>query len=325
MFYTIIDKARGFEKMIGKTLGRKTIFDEIRKNRVLFLMLLPALLYFIIFHYIPMPGAYIAFVDYNVTRGIFKSPFVGFKNFDFLVRNGDLWNITKNTLLYNLVFLGLGNVFQIALAVMLSEIRSPWYKKTTQSIILLPHFISMVIVGVFAYNFFNYNYGFFNTLLVQLGFERYEFYADPGVWKYIITGFKIWAGTGYGMIVYLASITGIGAELYEAAYIDGANNWKRIWFITLPMLKPTFILLVLFGMGGILKGSFDLFYNLIGTNSVLYPQTDIIDTYVFRSLVGQFNFSMGAAVGFYQSLFGLFLVLTVNNIIRKIEPDSSLF
>jgi putative aldouronate transport system permease protein len=288
-------------------------------------MLLPALLYFVIFHYIPMPGAYIAFVDYNVIRGIFRSPFVGLKNFEFLVRNGDLWNITRNTLLYNAAFICLGNLIQIALAVMLSEIGSRSYKKVCQSVILLPHFISMVIVGVFAYNFFNYEYGFINTILTGLGLERYSFYSDPGIWKFIITAFKIWSGTGYGMIVYLAVITGISAELYEAAYIDGANNWKRIWFITLPMLKTTFVLLILFGLGGILKGAFDLFYNLVGTNSVLFPQTDIIDTYVFRSLMGQFNFSMGAAVGFYQSLFGLLLVLTVNFIIRKVEPDSSLF
>jgi putative aldouronate transport system permease protein len=301
------------------------MFHELKKNRVLFLMLLPAMLYFIIFHYIPMPGAYIAFVDYNVTKGIFRSPFAGLRNFEFLIRNGDLWNITRNTLLYNVVFLCLGNLIQIVLAITLSEIGSRWYKKAAQSVILLPYFISMVIVGVFAYNFFNYDYGFVNAILVRLGMERHAFYSDPGIWKFIITAFKIWSGTGYGMIVYLAAITGISVEMYEAAYIDGAGNWKRIWFITLPMLRTTFILLVLFGMGGILKGSFDLFYNLIGTNSVLYPQTDIIDTYVFRSLVGQFNFSMGAAVGFYQSLFGFILVLTVNTIIRKVEPDSSLF
>jgi putative aldouronate transport system permease protein len=288
-------------------------------------MLLPAILYFIVFHYIPMPGSYIAFVDYNVTKGIFGSPFIGFKNFQFLVRNGDLWHITRNTLLYNLTFLVLGNLIQIFLAVMLSEIGSAPYKRIAQSIILLPYFISMVIVGVFAYNFFNYRYGLVNTILAGMGLERYEFYSDPSIWKYFIVAFKIWSGTGYGMIVYLAAITGISAEIYEAARIDGANGLKKILYITLPMLKPTFILLILFGMGGILKGSFDLFYNLIGTNSVLFPQTDIIDTYVFRSLVGQFNFSNGAAVGFYQSVFGLVMVLTVNFIIRKIEPESSLF
>ncbi|TLS51946.1 sugar ABC transporter permease [Paenibacillus antri] len=288
-------------------------------------MLSPVILYFIIFHYLVMPGAYVAFVDYNISKGIFGSDFIGLKNFEFLIKNGDLWNITKNTFLYNFVFLALGNVIQIVFAIMLSEIAAKWFKKITQSVLLLPHFISMVIVGVFAYNLFNYNTGFINTMLTSLGLERYEFYSDPGIWVYIIVAFKIWSATGYGMIVYLATITGINHDLYEAAYMDGASRWQRIRYMTLPMLKPTFILLLLFGLGGILKGSFDLFYNLIGTNSVLYPHTDIIDTYVFRSLVGQFNFSMGAAVGFYQSLFGLLLVLTVNLIVRKIEPDSALF
>lgn len=288
-------------------------------------MLAPTIIYFIVFHYIPMPGAYIAFVDYNISKGIFGSKFVGLKNFEFLVKNGDLWNITKNTILYNFVFLALGNFMQISFAIMLSESRNKWFKKVSQSIILLPHFMSMVIVGVFAYNFFNYDYGFVNMILTSLGLPRHEFYSDPGIWKYIIVFFHIWSSTGYGMIVYLSAITGISPEIYESAYIDGANNWKRILYITLPMLKPTFILLFLFGLGGILRGSFDLFYNLIGNNSVLFPQTDIIDTYVFRSLVGHFNFSMGAAVGFYQSLFGLILVLTINTIVRKVEPDSALF
>jgi putative aldouronate transport system permease protein len=298
---------------------------EMMKNKILFLMLSPVILYFIIFHYLVMPGAYVAFVDFNISKGIFGSKFLGLENFEFLVKTGDLWNITKNTLLYNFVFLALGNVIQIAFAIMLSEISGKWFKKISQSVLLLPHFISMVIVGVFAYNMFTFNSGFINTMLTSFGMERYEFYSDPGIWKYIIVAFKIWSMTGYGMIVYLAAITGISHDLYEAAYMDGASRWQRIRYMTLPMLKPTFILLLLFGLGGILKGSFDLFYNLIGTNSVLYPQTDIIDTYVFRSLVGQFNFSMGAAVGFYQSVFGLFLVLIVNLIVRKIEPDSALF
>jgi len=301
------------------------VLRELVKNKILFLMLSPVILYFVIFHYLVMPGAYVAFVDFNISKGIFASKFVGLDNFEFLVKNGDLWNITKNTLLYNFAFLALGNVIQIVFAIMLYEISSKWFKKISQSVLLLPHFISMVIVGVFAYNMFNFKTGFINTMLVSLGLDRYEFYSDPGIWKYIIVAFKIWSATGYGMIVYLATIAGINNDLYEAAYMDGASRSQRIRYMTLPMLKPTFILLLLFGLGGILKGSFDLFYNLIGTNSVLYPQTDIIDTYVFRSLVGQFNFSMGAAVGFYQSLFGLILVFTVNLIVRKIEPDSALF
>lgn len=288
-------------------------------------MLLPAILFFLIFAYLPMPGVYIAFVDYNMMKGIFGSRFVGFKNFDFLVRNGALWQITRNTLLYNLVFIVLGNLIQVVLAILISEIASKWFKKISQSVILLPYFISMVIVGVFAYNMFNFNYGSVNSLLASFGLGKHDFYADQGIWKYIIVAFKIWSGTGYGMIVYLAAIAGIDTEIYEAAYIDGVSSWQKIRYITAPLLKPTFILLALFSLGGILKGSFDLFYNLIGNNSVLFPQTDIIDTYVFRSVAGQFNFSMGAAVGLYQSVFGLVLVSVVNLVVRKIDPDSALF
>lgn len=298
---------------------------EIRKNWVLFLMLVPAIVYFIIFSYVTMPGAYVAFVNYNPNKGIFGSDFVGFKNFEFLVQNGDLLRITKNTLLYNVVFLVLSHSIQIILAIMLSEITRKRFKKASQSVILLPHFISYVVVGVFAYNFFNYDNGFINSILVNFGFERFSFYSSPGVWKFIIVFFYIWKTTGYGMIVYMATITGISTEIYEASYIDGASRFQRIKSITLPLMKPTFILLILFGLGGILRGSFDLFYNLIGTNSVLYPATDIIDTYVYRSLIGSFNFSSSAAVGLYQSVFGLILVLAVNWIVRKIEPDSALF
>lgn len=303
----------------------KSFSHELVKKRVMFLMLLPTVLFFLIFSYIPMPGAYVAFVDYNINKGIFGSNFIGLKNFEFLAKTGQLWTITKNTLLYNLAFLLVGNLTQIVLAIMLSEVKCKWFKKLSQSVILLPYFISMVIVGYFAYNLFNYDYGFINSLLNSLGFESHQFYSDQGIWKYIIVAFKVWNGTGYGMIIYLATITGIGGDIYEAAALDGARATQRIRYITLPLLKPTAILLILFGLGGILKGSFDLFYNLIGNNSILYAQTDIIDTYVFRSLMGQFNFSLSAAVGFYQSLFGLFFVLTVNLIVKKIEPEYALF
>lgn len=310
-------------KKVGSSIG--SVARELKKKRVLCLMLLPTIIYFIVFSYIPMPGAYVAFVDYNIGKGIFRSKFVGLKNFEFLIKTGDLWRITKNTFLYNLAFLAIGNIVQIAFAIMISEIRNKWFKKVSQSIILLPYFISMVIVGFFAYNIFNYQYGFANSMLTSLGFERHDFYSDQGIWKYIIVFFNVWHGAGYGMIVYMASITGINNDIYEAAQLDGVTLMQKIRYITLPLLKPTFILLFLFGLGGILKGSFDLFYNLIGNNSVLYPQTDIIDTFVFRSLVGQFNFSQGAAVGFYQSVFGLIFVLTINAIVKKVEPESALF
>lgn len=302
------------------TMGR-----ELYRKRVMYLMILPTIVFFIVFSYIPMPGAYVAFVDYNMRKGIFGSTFVGLKNFEFLAKTGDLWRITKNTLLYNLAFILIGHFVQVTLAIMISELTNKWFKKIAQSTILLPHFISMVIVGFFAYNLFNFNFGFINGILSSLGLEKHDFYSDQGIWKYIIVAFNIWSSTGYGMIVYLAAITGLDKEIYEAATIDGATLMQRIRYITFPLLKPTIILLVLFGLGGILRGSFDLFYNLIGNNSVLFPQTDIIDTFVFRSLMGKFNFSQGAAVGFYQSVFGLIFVMTVNAIVKKVDPESALF
>ncbi len=305
--------------------GLRKLGGEIRRHWVLFLMILPATIYFLVFLYLPMPGSYIAFVQYNMGKGIFGSPFVGLKNFEFLIKTGKLWRITQNTILYNVVFIALTNVFQVAFAVMLSEVASKPFRRLSQSVILLPHFISYVIVGVFAYNFFNYDNGFVNMIITALGGERYSFYSSPGIWKYIIVFFRLWKTTGYGMIIYLATITGISTEIYEAAYIDGASDGQRIRLITLPMLKPTVILLILFDLGGILRGQFDLFYNLIGNNSVLYTQTDVIDTFVFRSLMGQFNFSQSAAVGFYQSLFGMFVVLIVNTVVRRIDPENSLF
>ncbi|MCC8102348.1 MAG: ABC transporter permease subunit [Clostridiales bacterium] len=305
--------------------GGKNFLHELKHKKILFLMIAPTIVYLIVFSYIPMPGAYIAFVNYNIGKGIFGSTFVGLKNFEFLAKTGDLWRITKNTLLYNLAFILIGNLVQVVIAVMISEIGCKWFKKVTQSVILLPYFISMVIVGYFAYNLFNYNYGFVNSILTSLGFAKHDFYSDQGIWKYIIVAFKIWSGTGYGMIVYLAAITGINGDVYEAAALDGASLLQKIRYITLPLLRPTIVLLILFSLGGILKGSFDLFYNLIGNNSVLYAQTDIIDTFVFRSLVGQYNFSQGAAVGLYQSVFGLVFVLGVNAIVKRIDPENALF
>lgn len=299
--------------------------QDLWKNKVLWLMILPTLLYFIIFHYLSMPGSYIAFTQFNQSKGIFGSDFVGFKNFEFLIRSGDLWRITRNTLLYNIVFIVLGNIIQLIFAIMLSEIQKKWFKKVSQSIILLPYFISMVIVGAFTYNFFNYDSGFFNTLFVNMGLEKFDFYSSPGVWKYIVVFFRIWSGTGYGMIVYLSAITGIDSTVYEAAYIDGATVWQRIRFVTLPLLKHTFVLLLLFSLGGILKGSMDLFYNIIGDNSLLFAQTDIIDTYVYRSLRGTFNFTQSAAAGLYQSVLGFILVMIVNTIVKRLSPEDALF
>ncbi|RXZ79105.1 sugar ABC transporter permease [Paenibacillaceae bacterium] len=300
-------------------------FKELSKNRVLFLMILPALLFFVTFAYFPMVGVYYAFTNYSFDGGLFGSPFVGMQNFQFLFESGTLYALTKNTVLYNLAFIFLGNIMQLICAVFLSELIGKWFKKTTQSIMFLPFFISFVLVGAFVYNLFNFETGFINAMFRQLGLEPYDFYMNTTPWIYIIIFFNVWKGLGYGTVIYLAAIMGISDEYHEAAKIDGANIFKRIRYITIPLLKPTFILLILLSLGGILKGQFDLFYQIIGNNGMLYETTDIIDTYVYRSLAVNFDMGMGTAAGLYQSFFGFVLVITVNWIVRKVQKDYALF
>ncbi|WP_141503699.1 ABC transporter permease [Paenibacillus luteus] len=295
-------------------------------NKTLLLMCLPAVAFFIIFAYLPMPGLYLAFINYNYSDGIFKSPFVAFDNFRFLVINGDLWRLSFNTVAYNLVFIILGNVLQIFVAILLNEIRRKWFKKITQTLMFLPHFISAVLIGLIAYNVLSYDYGLLNSILESLGMEPVKTYSDPKIWPFIIVLTFLWQSTGYGSIIYFAAIMGLDNEIIEASEIDGANAFQRIIYIVLPWLKPTFIILMLFSLGGILKGNFGLFFNLVGANNTaLYPTTDIIETYVFRSLMTNFNFSIGSAVSLYQSLFGFVVVLTANWLVRKASPENSLF
>ena len=301
----------------------RSMARELKKNRILFFMLAPMVAYFIIFYYIPMPGVYMAFTKYNFQGGIFGSPFVGLDKFKFLAHN--LLSMTKTTILYNLAFIGIGTVLEVGMAIMFSEMKTKWFKKTAQSILFLPYFISYVLLGAFVYNIFNYEYGAMNSMLVSMGMERYDVYSDVGVWKYIITFFYLWKNVGVGMVIYLAAITSIDEGLYEAARVDGANAWHEIRYITLPCLKPTVITMLMLRLSSILKGQFDLFYQIVGDNGILYKATDILDTYVFRSVTKTFNVGFGTAAGLYQSLFGFLLVLLVNWIIRRIDADYALF
>ncbi len=304
---------------------RKGFLHELIHNRILFLMLLPALLFFLVNSYFPMVGVYYAFTQFDFNSGLFSAPFVGLKNFEFLWKSGTLVKLTLNTIGYNLAFIVLGNVLAIVCAILLSELRVKWFKKLTQSIMFLPYFVSFVILSVIVYNVFNYDSGFLNTLLARFGAGPVDVYNKPVVWIFLIILFYLWKNLGYSMVIYLAAITGISDEYYEAAKIDGAHIFQRIWYITVPMLKSTFVVLLLFSLGSIMKGQFDLFYQLIGNNGVLYNTTDILDTYVFRSLKVTFDIGMATAAGLYQSLFGFILIMTVNYIIRKINDDYALF
>lgn len=302
-----------------------TFFQKVKKYRTLILMCIPAILFFLAFSYAPMPGIWVAFVKYNYRDGIFGSKFIGLDNFKFLATSGKLLSLTKNTILYNLAFILLGNFLAVFVAILLNEMRSKWFKKVSQTIMFLPYFISQVLVGILVFNLLNYDTGFVNGILTSLGFERWQPYSDPSVWPPIMIIVYLWQQTGYNSVVYFAAIMGIDGEMMEAAKVDGANGFQRIRYIILPSLKPTIVILLLFALGGIVKGNFGLFYNIVGTNPILYGTTDIIETYVYRATMTDFNFSTASAVGLYQSVIGFIIVMTVNYIVKKIEPDYSLF
>lgn len=312
----------------NKKKGLAGFFQELYRHKVLYLMTVPALIFFVTFSYIPMLGIYYAFIDYDFSLGMLKSPFVGLKNFQYFISGG--WDapivyLTRNTILYNVVFIFLGNVLQCFFAVLITTIGGKIFKRVAQSIMLLPHFVSYVIVGTICYNIFNSNYGVLNTALKAMGGEAVSVYLIDWVWPFIITVFYLWKGTGYGMVVYLAAIMGFDREMYEAAKIDGCNIFKEIKYITLPLLKPTFIMLVLFSLGGIMRGQFDLFYNLIQRNGQLFRLTDVLDTYIYRAMTVNFNLGTSTAAGLFQSVFGFIVVVTVNQIIRKKNPENALF
>ena len=305
--------------------GKHPFLWDLKTNWVLWVMLLPIAAFFIINNYLPMVGIYFAFTDFNFKGGLFGSPFVGLKNFEYLFKSNIMGRLLKNTFLYNIVFILLGNGMQIFLAILISQLVYKRFKKVSQTMIFMPYFVSMVVVGVVSYNLFNYDNGLINGMIRNMGKEPIDFYTQKGIWPFILTFFNTWKGLGYGMVVYLAAIMGISTELHEAATVDGANIFQRIRYIILPHLKPTFIILLIYAVGNIIRGNFDLFYQLIGNNGQLFEVTDILDTYVYRSAVDTFDFGMGTAAGVFQSVVGLILVLLVNWLIKRKNPEYAMF
>lgn len=308
-----------------KRKSELTFWQKVVRYKTLLLMCVPAVVFFFMFNYMPLPGIWVAFVKYNYRDGIFGSKFVGLQNFEFLATSGKLLDLTKNTILYNIAFILLGNFLAVFVAILLNEMQSKMFKKVSQTTMFLPYFISQVLVGILVFNLLNYDTGFVNGILTSLGLEKWQPYSDPNVWPVLLVIIYLWQQTGYNSVVYFASIMGIDGEMMEAAKVDGANGFQRIRYIILPSLKPTIVILLLFALGGIVKGNFGLFYNIVGTNPILYDTTDIIETYVYRATMTDFNFMTASAVGLYQSVIGFVIVMVVNYIVKKIEPDYSLF
>lgn len=287
-------------------------------------MLVPSLLLVIVFSYIPMGGIVIAFKKYNYVKGIFGSPWNGLTNFRFLFLTGKIWSLLKHTMLYNIAFIVFGMMVEVGFAVMLNEMRSVAFKKITQSMMFLPHFISWVVVATIMLNIFGVH-GVVNNILGMMGLGNFNLYGQIKQWPLVMILLKLWKSSGYGCVVYLAAIVGINPEIYEAAKIDGANIWQRIFRITLPSLKPTIVIMLLLAIGGIFRGDFGMFYQIIGSNQLLLESSDILDTYVYRSLISGSNMGMTAAASLLQSVLCFITINLVNFTVKKIEPDYSLY
>lgn len=292
----------------------------------LYLMLLPGVVYLFINCYIPMAGIVIAFKQYNVRDGMFGSPWVGLSNFEFLFKTNDAWLMTRNTLLYNLVFIILGTVLAIAIAIILNEIRTQMAKQVYQTVILIPYLISMVVVSYLAFAFLSNGNGFLNnTVLPMMGMEPIDWYNQPQYWPFILVIIQLWKTLGYSCILYYATICGIDRSLYEAAVVDGASRWQQVRNVTLPSLKSTIIILTLMSLGNIFRSDFGLFYQVPMDSGPLLEVTQTIDTYVYRGLMQTNNIGMSSAAGVYQSVVGFILVFAANWAVRRLDNESSLF
>jgi len=292
----------------------------------LYLMMLPALLYLLINNYIPMAGMVIAFKKLNFAKGIWASPWAGLKNFKFLFASKDAWIITRNTLLYNVAFILVNMVIGIAIAILITEVRNTKLKKIYQSAILLPFLMSMVILSYIVYALLSAENGLVNNSILPLfHIDPIQWYQKPKYWPAVLIIANCWKGVGYGCLIYIASLIGIDPSFYEAARLDGASKWQEITKITLPSLVPTIITLLLLSIGRIFYSDFGLFYQVPMNSGVLFPTTNVIDTYVYRALIEQGNISMSSAAGVYQSLVGFCVVMLSNWIVRRVDKDQALF
>ncbi|WP_449621794.1 ABC transporter permease [Robertmurraya sp. Marseille-Q9965] len=293
-------------------------------------MVLPGTLWFLLFSYLPMFGTVIAFKNFRYDpNGFFasikNSEWVGFENFKFLFNTNDAWVITRNTVLYNLVFIVLGLVLAVFVAIVLSELANRRLTKIYQTGMLFPHFLSWVVVSYFVFTFLSVDRGLLNNMLGWFGIDSISWYNEPKFWPAIIILTSIWKGVGYGSIVYLAAIVGIDRNYYEAAMIDGASKWQQIKNITIPLITPLMVILTILNIGRIFSADFGLFYQVPRDSGPLYSVTNVIDTYVYRGLTTMGDISMSTAAGLYQSFVGFILVLLTNYLVQKIDKEYALF
>lgn len=291
-----------------------------------YIMMLPGFIYLVINNYIPMFGLVIAFKEINWTKGILGSAWVGFKNFRYLFASSDAWVITRNTIGYNVLFIVIGTIVSVFVAILLNEITGKFSSRVYQTLILLPYMISWVVAGYLANAFLSSESGMINcSILEPLGLEPVIWYQDEKYWPLIIILVYLWKSVGFYMVIYYAEIVGISQDYYEAARMDGATKWEQIRYITLPLIRPTVITMVLMSIGSIFYSDFGLFYQIPRNSGALYDVTETIDIYVYNALMEQGNIALSAAAGFYQSIVGFVLVVISNAVVHHYSKESGLF
>ena len=308
-----------------KTLTPKKRFR--REDLPLYIMALPTVVWLVIFCYLPIFGLVMAFQDLNITKGIWGSPFVGLKNFQFLFVSTDAWVITRNTVCYNLVFIAVNLILAVLMSLLLSELRSRMMAKTLQTIYMLPHFLSWAVVAIVLGAFLDYDYGIVNRVMINLGRQttKLDWYQQRSLWPGLLVGINAWKNVGYSTVLYLAVISGISQDYYEAAVLDGANKLQQAWYITIPHMRLVIGVSLILSMGNIFRGDFGLFYVVTKNSGRIYAVTDVIDTYVFRTLRQTGNPSQSMAVSLFQSVLGFIMVCGANWTARRFFSEGALF
>ena len=308
-----------------KATGQPTVKKEpflkvVKKHWMLLLMLAPAVCYVIIFSYIPMTGVILAFEQYQYKGGIYHSPWIGLQNFKSLMIAGKLGMVTRNTLLYNIAFILLGVVFEMGSAILINELTSKYFKKIAQSFMFLPYFISWVVAGAVMYNFFNYERGIVNHVIKAFGGTPFDLYNTPAAWPFILVFLKIWKQTGYGSVVYLAAITGLDQEMFEAAKVDGAGRWAIIKNITIPSILPTYFVMLMLSIANFLNNGMDQYY--VFMNSFNKSSIQVLDLYVYNIGMTGKSLSLGTAIGILKSLVSVVLLFIVNTASKKTRGET---
>lgn len=301
-----------------------TEFKHFRKNKALFFLGLPAIVALFMVYYVPMFGLVIAFKNYSYEKGIWGSPWAGLDNFKFFFTSEDAFRVTRNTLLLNGAFIVLSFAFAVIVALMLNELGKKAIK-VFQTVLFIPYFISWIVVGYLVYGFLSPDFGVINTILKSLNMAPVDWYANPGYWPAILIIAYLWKNVGYLAIIFYTGILGIDSSYYEAAAIDGASKLQQVRTITIPLIRPLIILMVILSIGKIFYSDFGLFFFVPREVGALLPTTDVIDTYVYRSLRVIGDLGMASAAGFYQSIVGFVLVMASNLVIRKISKEDAVF